>query len=117
MTRPALGVATHRLGFATLTATGVRIVLGGLVTNTGAGLAVPDWPRTFGHNMFLFPWSQMIGGIFYEHSHRLVGALVGLLTLVLSAALWGEGGRLRRLGLVAVAVVLVQGVLPALNKP
>ena len=115
MTRPVLGVATHCLGVATLAATGVLILLGGLVTNTGAGLAVPDWPSTFGHNMFVFPWSQMIGGIFYEHSHRLVGALVGLLTLVLSAALWREGGRLRRLGLVAVAVVLVQGVLGGLR--
>jgi cytochrome c oxidase assembly protein subunit 15 len=93
----------------------VLIVLGGLVTNTGAGLAVSDWPSTFGHNMFLFPWSQMIGGVFYEHSHRLVGALVGLLTLVLAAALWRQGGRLRRLGLVAVAVVLVQGVLGGLR--
>jgi cytochrome c oxidase assembly protein subunit 15 len=80
MTRPALAVATHRLGLATLAATGVLIAPRGLVTNTGAGLAVPDWPSTFGHNLFLFPWSQMTGGIFYEHSHRLVGALVGLLT-------------------------------------
>jgi heme a synthase len=115
MTRPALAVATHRLGLATLAATGVLILLGGLVTNTGAGLAVPDWPSTFGHNMFLFPWSQMIGGVLYEHSHRLVGALVGLLTLVLAAALWREGGRLRGLGLVAVAVVFVQGVLGGLR--
>ncbi len=115
MTQPELGVVTHRLGLATLAATGALIVLGGLVTNTGAGLAVPDWPSTFGHNMFLFPWSQMIGGVFYEHSHRLVGALLGLLTLVLAAALWREGGRLRRLGLVAVAVVLVQGVVGGLR--
>ena len=115
MTQPELGVVTHRLGLATLAATGALIVLGGLVTNTGAGLAVPDWPSTFGHNMFLFPWSQMIGGVFYEHSHRLVGALVGLLTLVLASALWRDGGRLRRLGLVAVAVVLVQGVLGGLR--
>ena len=123
MSEPELGVTigftwplvTHRLGLATLAATGVLILLGGLVTNTGAALAVPDWPSTFGHNMFLFPWSQMIGGVFYEHSHRLVGALVGLLTLVLAAALWREGGRLRRLGLVAVAVVLVQGVLGGLR--
>jgi len=115
MTQPELGVVTHRLGLATLAATGALIVLGGLVTNTGAALAVPDWPSTFGHNMFLFPWSQMIGGVFYEHSHRLVGALVGLLTLVLAAALWREGGRLRRLGLVAVTVVLVQGVVGGLR--
>ena len=115
MIQPELGVVTHRLGLATLAATGVLILLGGLVTNTGAALAVPDWPSTFGHNMLLFPWSQMIGGVFYEHSHRLVGALVGLLTLVLATALWREGGRLRRLGLVAIAVVLVQGVLGGLR--
>jgi len=105
----------HRLSLATLAATAVLIVLGGLVTNTGAALAVPDWPSTFGHNMFLFPWSRMVGGVFYEHSHRLAGALVGLLTVALAAALWREGGRLRLLGLVAVAVVLAQGVLGGLR--
>ncbi len=105
----------HRLALATLAATAVLIVLGGLVTNTGAALAVPDWPSTFGHNMFLFPWSRMVGGVFYEHSHRLAGALVGLLTVALAAALWREGGRLRQLGLVAIAVVLAQGVLGGLR--
>jgi heme a synthase len=105
----------HRLALATLAATAVLIVLGGLVTNTGAALAVPDWPSTFGHNMFLFPWSRMVGGVFYEHSHRLAGALVGLLTVTLAAALWREGGRLRQLGLVAVAVVLAQGLLGGLR--
>ena len=104
----------HRLALATLAATAVLIVLGGLVTNTGAALAVPDWPSTFGHNMFLFPWSRMVGGVFYEHSHRLAGALVGLLTVTLAAALWREGGRLRQLGLVAVAVVLAQGLVGGL---
>jgi len=44
------------------------LFIGGLVTSKGAGLAVPDWPTTFGHNMFLYPWSKMIGNIFYEHS-------------------------------------------------
>jgi heme a synthase len=105
----------HSLALATLAATAVLIVLGGLVTNTGAALAVPDWPSTFGHNMFLFPWSRMVGGVFYEHSHRLAGALVGLLTVALAAALWREGGRLRLLGLVAVAVVMAQGVLGGLR--
>ena len=46
------------------------ICVGGLVTSHGAGMAVPDWPNTFGYNMFLFPVSQWVGGIFYEHSHR-----------------------------------------------
>ena len=93
---------THRLAVLTAAATGVLIVFGGLVTNTGAALAVPDWPTTFGHNMFLFPWSQMVGGVFYEHSHRLLGSVVGLLTVALAAALWPRGGRLRALGIAAV---------------
>jgi len=105
----------YRLALATLAATCVLILLGGLVTNTGAALAVPDWPSTFGHNMVLFPWSRMVGGILYEHSHRLMGALVGLLTLALAGALWREGGRLRRLGLLAVAAVVAQGVLGGLR--
>jgi cytochrome c oxidase assembly protein subunit 15 len=105
----------YRLALATLAATCVLILLGGLVTNTGAALAVPDWPSTFGYNMVLFPWSRMVGGILYEHSHRLMGALVGLLTLILAGALWREGGRLRPLGLVAVAAVIAQGVLGGLR--
>jgi cytochrome c oxidase assembly protein subunit 15 len=105
----------HRLALTTVVATFVLILFGGLVTNTGAALAVPDWPTTFGHNMFLYPWSQMVGGIFYEHSHRLLGSLVGVLTLALAAALWREGGSLRVLGLVAVAAVVVQGVLGGLR--
>jgi heme a synthase len=105
----------YRLALATLGATCVLILLGGLVTNTGAALAVPDWPSTFGYNMVLFPWSRMVGGILYEHSHRLMGALVGLLTLALAGALWREGGRLRRLGLVAVAAIVAQGVLGGLR--
>jgi len=105
----------HRLAVVTAVATCVLILFGGLVTNTGAALAVPDWPRTFGHNMFLFPWSEMVGGVFYEHTHRLLGALVGLLTLGLAAALWPRGGRLRWLGVMAVVAVCVQGVLGGLR--
>ncbi len=105
----------HRLAVLTAAATCVLIVFGGLVTNTGAALAVPDWPTTFGHNMLLFPWSEMVGGVFYEHSHRLLGALVGLLTLGLAAALWPRGGRLRALGIVAVVAVITQGVVGGLR--
>ncbi len=105
----------HCLAVLTAAATCVLIVFGGLVTNTGAALAVPDWPTTFGHNMFLFPWSGMVGGVFYEHSHRLLGALVGLLTLGLAAVLWPRGGRLRALGIVAVVAVIAQGVIGGLR--
>ena len=105
----------HRLAVATMLATFALILFGGLVTNTGAALAVPDWPTTFGHNMFFYPWSQMVGGIFYEHSHRLLGAVVGVLTLVLAASLWPAGSRLRALGVLAVVAVCVQGLLGGLR--
>jgi cytochrome c oxidase assembly protein subunit 15 len=106
---------TYVLALVTAAATLVLIVFGGLVTNTGAGLAVPDWPTTFGYTMFLYPWSKMVGGIFYEHSHRLIGSVVGLLTLALAAACWRVGGLVRHLGLVAVGVVIAQGVLGGLR--
>jgi cytochrome c oxidase assembly protein subunit 15 len=66
---------------------------GGLVTSHGAGMAVPDWPNTYGYNMFFFPVSQWVGGVFYEHTHRLAASGVGLLTVVL--ALWLYGGNAR----------------------
>src|SRR5262249_56797769 len=99
----------HGLAMVTAGATLVLVVAGGLVTNTGAALAVPDWPTTFGHNMFLFPWSGMVGGIFYEHSHRLLGALVGLLTLTLGIVLWPAGGRVPGAGVAGRGVGVVQG--------
>jgi cytochrome c oxidase assembly protein subunit 15 len=105
----------YRLTLATAAATLVLIVFGGLVTNTGAALAVPDWPTTFGYNMFLYPWSRMVGGIFYEHAHRLIGSVVGLLTIASAVALWRRGGVLRWLGVVAVAAVCVQGLLGGLR--
>lgn len=62
------------------------ITFGGLVTAFHAGLAVPDWPQSYGYNMFLFPLSMMQKneGNFYEHAHRLMGALVGLTALALA---------------------------------
>lgn len=117
MPAPSHPVWAHRLAVALAVATLVLIVAGGLVTNTGAALAVPDWPTTFGQNMFLFPWSQMVGGIFYEHSHRLLGALVGLVTIALAAALWLSERRrwLCWLGVAAVIAVGLQGILGGLR--
>ena len=107
----------HRLAVITAGATFLLILAGGLVTNTGAGLAVPDWPTTFGYNMFLYPWSKMVGGIFYEHSHRLIGSVVGLLTLTLTLVLWAVETRrwLRWLGGAALLAVIIQGVLGGLR--
>jgi len=67
----------------------ILIAIGGLVTSHGVGMAVPDWPNSYGYNMFAFPVSQWVGGILYEHSHRLWASLVGFLTLWL--ALWVNG--------------------------
>lgn len=108
-----------RFAFAVLTAccTLVLLCFGGLVTSKGAGMAVPDWPTSFGYNMFFFPWSMMVGGIFYEHSHRLLGALVGLLTTGLMAWIWLAEPRRWLKGAAAAAVILVvfQGVLGGLR--
>ncbi len=72
----------------TALATFLLLGVGGLVTSHGVGMAVPDWPNTYGYNMFRFPFSQWLGGIFYEHSHRLVASGVGLLTAILAGWLW-----------------------------
>src|SRR5260370_24152780 len=104
----------HRLALVTAGETMMLIFVGGLVTNTGSALAVPDGPTTFGHNMFLFPWSRMIGGIFYDHAHRLIGSGVGLLTIALAITLWLAEPRAwaRALGVVAVAAGVLRGGLP-----
>jgi cytochrome c oxidase assembly protein subunit 15 len=107
----------RRFALLTAAATFPLLFVGGLVTSMGAGLAVPDWPTTFGYNMFTYPWSQMVGGIFYEHSHRLFGSAVGFLTILLAVSLWRLDSRpwLRRLGLVALGAVILQGVLGGLR--
>jgi len=107
----------HRFAFFTAISTLFLIFSGGMVTSKGVGLAVPDWPTTFGYNMFLFPVSRWVGGIFFEHTHRLIASTVGILTIVLSIWLWrGQPRRwLRNLGFVALALVILQGVLGGLR--
>jgi cytochrome c oxidase assembly protein subunit 15 len=98
-------------------ATFLLIGLGGLVTSHEAGMSVPDWPTTYGYNMFLFPVDKWIGGIFYEHSHRLLASLVGLLTTILAVWLWLKDSRpwLHWLGIAAFLLVIVQGILGGLR--
>jgi heme a synthase len=114
---PASGRWPHRLALVTSGATFLLILAGGVVTNTGSGLAVPDWPTTFGYNMFTYPLSKMVGGVLYEHSHRLIGSVVGLLTVALCVSLWVAESRpwVRWLGTVALAGVIVQGILGGLR--
>jgi len=107
----------HRLAVVLACATFPLLFVGGLVTSKGAGLAVPDWPTTFGYNMFLYPWSKMVGNVFYEHSHRLVASAVGLLTIALTVAFWLRERRhwLRWLGIAALLLVILQGVIGGLR--
>src|SRR5499426_1090034 len=115
--RADMSVWPHRLAVVLACATFPLLFIGGLVTSKGAGLAVPDWPTTFGYNMFLYPWSKMVGNIFYEHSHRLVASVVGLLTIALTVALWRSERRhwLRWLGVAALLLVILQGVIGGLR--
>jgi cytochrome c oxidase assembly protein subunit 15 len=98
----------HRFAVLTAGATFVLLFIGGLVTSTGSGLAVPDWPLSFG---MVFP--PMVGGVLFEHGHRLAASAVGVLTVAL--ALWTVVGdqrpAVRALGLLALLAVVLQGVL------
>lgn len=110
MTAPARAFDAwrHRFAVAVAAATLLLIVAGGLVTSTGSGLAVPDWPLSFGQ---VFP--RMEGGVLYEHGHRLIASAVGLLTVIL--AVWTARAEprlaVRRLGWAMLALVIMQGVL------
>jgi len=98
-------------------ATFLLVIAGGLVTSKEAGLAVVDWPNSFGYNMFLYPLSRMTGGIYYEHAHRLFGTLVGLTTLAQAIHLWRVEARawIRRLAGAAFVLVVIQGLLGGLR--
>ncbi len=92
--------------FAVVAALAVVPVLlsGGVVTSTDAGLAVPDWPGSFGTSMFLLPLSKMVGGIFHEHIHRLFGALAGLTAIAFVALSIGAAIAARRRGVRSAVV-------------
>lgn len=93
------------------------IAAGGMVTSTGSGLSVPDWPTSYGYNMFTFPPSKWTGGIFYEHTHRLIASTVGMLTIGLAVWMYRREARrwVRRLSYIALVLVIVQGILGGLT--
>lgn len=88
------------------------VIAGGLVTSTGSALSVPDWPLSYGQLM-----PPMVGGVFYEHGHRMIATAVGILTTVLAAWLWLRDSRrwVRILGGIALCSIIVQGVLGGLT--
>lgn len=106
----------HRWAVVLACATFPLVWVGGLVTTTDAGMAVPDWPNTYGYNLFLYPWQTWLSGpwdLFVEHGHRLLAASVGMITIGLLVVLirCDERHWIRRLGFAALALVIFQGVL------
>src|SRR5262245_34989136 len=108
----------HRFAKFVVACTVLLILAGSLVTSHDAGLSVPDWPTSYGWNMFTFPPSMWVANIRYEHVHRLVASSVGLLTIVLAAWLWMAEPRrpwLRWFGIAALGAVIAQGLLGGLT--
>src|SRR5689334_21020703 len=103
----------HRFAKFVAGCTVLLVLAGSLVTSTDSGLSVPDWPTTYGWNMFTFPLSKMVGGIRYEHGHRLIASTVGFLTIILAVWLWRTESRrwVRWLGVAALGAIVLQGIL------
>lgn len=114
-----ISVWSHRFAAVLCGLTFPLIWVGGLITTTDAGMAVPDWPGTYGSNLFLYPWSTWLFGpwdLFIEHGHRLLAALVGLVSIGFVAVCWRSSSTtLRRLAWSALALVIFQGLLGGLR--
>ncbi|HEY4414229.1 MAG TPA: COX15/CtaA family protein, partial [Verrucomicrobiae bacterium] len=107
----------HWFAVLTAVATFLLLGLGGLVTSHEAGMSVPDWPTSYGYNMFMLPLKYWKGGAFFEHTHRLLASGIGLLTTILAVWLWFKDSRkwMRWLGVIAFFGVVVQGILGGLR--
>ena len=107
----------HRFAKFLVACTVLLILAGSLVTSHDAGLSVPDWPTSYGWNMFTFPPSMWVANILYEHGHRLIASSVGFLTIILAVWLWLADSRrwLRWLGVAALGTVVAQGILGGLT--
>ncbi len=112
MHRPSTNPWLYRFALFTAATTFLLLGAGGLVTSHGSGMSVPDWPNTYGYNMFFFPFSHWVGGVFYEHTHRRLASGVGLLTTILAVWFYGKSaqGFLRGLGGTLVLLALAIGL-------
>jgi cytochrome c oxidase assembly protein subunit 15 len=104
----------HRFAVFTAAATFLLIIAGALVTSNDAGLSVPDWPTSFGS---IYKMPKMVGGVKFEHGHRMVAEFVGLLTIVVAIWTWRAEHRrwMKYLGVAALGTVILQGVLGGLT--
>jgi cytochrome c oxidase assembly protein subunit 15 len=107
----------HRFSRFLVACTVLLILAGSLVTSHDAGLSVPDWPTSYGWNMFTFPPSMWVANILYEHGHRLIASTVGFLTIIMAVWLWMADSRrwLRWFGVAALGSVIAQGLLGGLT--
>jgi heme a synthase len=114
LTPVTYNAAHHRFTVFVAVLAFLLLIAGGLVTSNNAGLAVPDWPTSFG-SMYRMP--HMIGGVKFEHGHRVVAEVVGLLTIIVAIWTWmvDKRGWMRALTIGAVLGVVFQGVLGGLT--
>jgi cytochrome c oxidase assembly protein subunit 15 len=107
----------HRFSKFLVACTVLLILAGSLVTSHDAGLSVPDWPTSYGWNMFTFPPSMWVANILYEHGHRLIASTVGFLTIIMAVWLWTAEPRrwLRWFGVATLGSVVAQGLLGGLT--
>ena len=86
------------------------IIAGALVTSNDAGLSVPDWPTSFGS---LYKIPHLVGGVKFEHTHRMIAQFVGFLSIILAVWTWRADPRrwMKYLGLTALGLVIAQGIL------
>ena len=116
MATPLKGIETpyhrglHRLALFLAAWTFLLIIAGALVTSNDAGLSVPDWPTSFGS---LYKIPKLVGGVKFEHTHRMIAQVAGVLTIILAIWTWRAEKRrwLRNLGFAALATVVAQGIL------
>ena len=110
--KPSSDIWLRRFSKVTVFSTLFLIFAGALVKSHEVGLSVPDWPTTYGKQMFAFPLSDMVGGIFYEHGHRIIATIVGFFTMI--QAIWlgfsHHPNWLKKLGFFALAMVIIQGL-------
>jgi cytochrome c oxidase assembly protein subunit 15 len=106
--------AHHRFAVFTAGVTFVLIIAGALVTSNDAGLSVPDWPTSFGS---LYKIPHLVGGVRFEHTHRMIAQFVGFLSIILAVWTWRADRRrwMKYLGITALGLVIAQGILGGLT--
>lgn len=102
-----------RLALATAIATLPLMIVGGHVTTEGYGMAFPDWPTSDGQNMLTYSWFHRAADKFYEHGHRLLGMLVGFLSIALVIVAFKVSDKkwIRYVSIAVLACVIIQGIL------